>query len=60
MKLTEKSLLRQLVRKITVGLIVAAIFLPSQIIHSADDKSATYVPARSKISALPLMNSNGW
>ena len=36
-------LLRQLHRKITVGLVVAASFLPSQIIHSADDKSATYV-----------------
>lgn len=43
MKLTEKILLRQLLRNITVGLVLVAIFLPSQIIHSADDKSATYV-----------------
>jgi small conductance mechanosensitive channel len=54
MKLPEKRLLRQLHRKITVGLFVAASFLPSQIIHSADAKSATYVASTIKdISIAP-------
>ncbi len=54
MKLLEKSLLRQLHLKIFVGLVVAASFLPSQIVYSADDNSVTYVASTSKdISIAP-------